>query len=81
MENIKRNRRFLGIALINFAISVFILFHAPMFIPVSYISPKVCLRFASLFIYTFVYIFVLLGANVGRIAPNKLARRVIAVEQ
>lgn len=80
MENIKRNRRFLGIALINFAISVFILFHVPVFIPVAYISQKVCLRFASLFIYTFVYAFVLLGANIRRIAPDRLARKVIVVK-
>ncbi|CCI74104.1 ECU05_0785 [Encephalitozoon cuniculi GB-M1] len=79
MENIKRNRRFLGIALINFAICIFILFHAPIFIPMPYISSRVCLRFASLFVYTFVYAFALLGANVRRIAPVRVTRKVVPV--
>ncbi|AHL30102.1 uncharacterized protein Eint_050805 [Encephalitozoon intestinalis ATCC 50506] len=80
MENIKRNRRFLGIALINFAICIFVLFHAPVVISIPYVSPKVCLRFASLFVYTFVYAFVLLGANIRRVAPGRLTRKVIPVK-
>lgn len=79
MERIKRNRRFLGIVLINFAICIFAVFHVPVLVPVEYVSRRVCLRFASLFVYTFIYVFVLLGANIRRTVPGRVTRKVVEV--
>lgn len=75
MERIKRNRRFVGVVLIAFAIAGFVAVHAPMFFAVPHVSCRLHLRFASLFVYSLVYGFIMLGANIRRTMPVRLARK------
>lgn len=77
MEKIKRNRRFLGVVLINFAIFIFMAIHIPIFVSLPYISPRIYLRFAATFVYSFAYAFIILGLNIRRTMPNKLTRKVV----
>ncbi|KHN70520.1 hypothetical protein CWI42_011750 [Ordospora colligata] len=77
MERIKRNRRFVGLALIFVSVCLFLVFHVPVVIRIPYISPRISLRFASLFVYTFIYAFVFLGASIKRASPCKQVRKVV----
>lgn len=77
MERIKRNRRFLGIMVINITILVFVAVHAPILVHVPYVPSRIYLRFAAMFVYSFVYAFVVLGANIKRTTPNRLKRRIV----
>lgn len=81
MERTKRNRRFLGIVLINSVIFVFAAVHAPIFISVPCISPRIYLRFSAVFVYSLVYAFIALGINIRRSIPNKLTRKVVSLRK